>query len=516
MNPPWERTQSQLDTYDEHQEFVKCVVVGDTSVGKTRLICSYVHDQPGIPVSTLYQKPHIPTVFAIDQYSVNPLVRKRARVFLHGVPVQIRIWDTFGDHEKNRKFAYQNAHVVVLCYSIGMASSLRNVNARWYSEIKKYCPRAPIILVGTQLDRRHTDPCAFKSVSQVTTLTDILTYGFNGVIRKNAKALDAKPISPEVGRQTSREINASAYLEVSIVTKHGVNEVFENAIRSALICRRHHRAIFSSHLKRIKRPLPQLPYLPVKLEPPDIKVPIIEDETSSECSAMLNEETLCDITFLVDNELVHAHCVTLISGCYVFSALLTHPQVMAALGYAALPKEDNNMNVCLTEGYINGVLVDGIPRGFETIDLLSDPLEKCKVFVKVKNVSANDFKSIMIFLYSGKISYIENPVQFLQTVTYLQMDLLQNYVSNMLSGDLFLNIEIQKELHLRRCTRLYNLFYKSPQYADVAFLVDSAIVPAHKQVLVTRSPMMAGMFRHDSFKESLTRNVSIFSGIYIH
>ena len=171
-----ERARVSLDAYDEQprQEYVKCVVVGDTAVGKTRLICSYVYDQPGLSIPSVSHRAHIPTVFAIDQYVADPNIRKRAKLFLHGVQAQLRIWDTFGDHEKNRKFAYQNAHVVVVCFSIGMQSSLRNVNANWYPEIKKYCPRAPIILVGTQLDRRHTDPCAFKNLSNITTLTDIL------------------------------------------------------------------------------------------------------------------------------------------------------------------------------------------------------------------------------------------------------------------------------------------------------------------------------------------------------
>ena len=176
-------------------------------------------------------------------------------------------------HEKDRRFSFQNAHVVVLCFNIGSMSSLRNVNSKWYSEIKKYCPRAPIILVGTQLDRRHSDPILFKHVSQITTLTDILNNSFKGLICKNKSSDVVKSIAPEVGRQTSREINASAYLESSIVTKHGVNEVFDSAIRAALINRRQGKPyIFSSSLKYIQKPAAQKPYLPEKLPEPEVNV----------------------------------------------------------------------------------------------------------------------------------------------------------------------------------------------------------------------------------------------------
>lgn len=47
--------------------------------------------------------------------------------------------------------------VVVLCFSIANPNSLHHVKTMWYPEIKHFCPRAPVILVGCQLDLRYAD-----------------------------------------------------------------------------------------------------------------------------------------------------------------------------------------------------------------------------------------------------------------------------------------------------------------------------------------------------------------------
>ncbi|KAK3745749.1 hypothetical protein QZH41_018156 [Actinostola sp. cb2023] len=57
---------------------------------------------------------HYPSVFAIDQYHVSDEIRDKANFMVDGVNVALRLWDTFGDHGMNRKYAYQNAHVVEL------------------------------------------------------------------------------------------------------------------------------------------------------------------------------------------------------------------------------------------------------------------------------------------------------------------------------------------------------------------------------------------------------------------
>lgn len=57
-----------MDNEQPHQELVKCVVVGDTAVGKTRLICARAYNKQ-FSLSQLLNT-HVPTVFAIDQYRI--------------------------------------------------------------------------------------------------------------------------------------------------------------------------------------------------------------------------------------------------------------------------------------------------------------------------------------------------------------------------------------------------------------------------------------------------------------
>ncbi|KAG9354279.1 hypothetical protein JZ751_012403 [Albula glossodonta] len=73
-------------------ETIKCVVVGDNAAGKTRLICARACNA----TLTQYQllATHVPTVL------------ERSRDVVDEVSVSLRLWDTFGDHHKDRRFAY--------------------------------------------------------------------------------------------------------------------------------------------------------------------------------------------------------------------------------------------------------------------------------------------------------------------------------------------------------------------------------------------------------------------------
>lgn len=61
-----------MDNEQPHQELVKCVVVGDNAVGKTRLICARACDAR-VSLNQLMTT-HVPTVWAIDQYRIDKQV----------------------------------------------------------------------------------------------------------------------------------------------------------------------------------------------------------------------------------------------------------------------------------------------------------------------------------------------------------------------------------------------------------------------------------------------------------
>uniref|UniRef100_A0A8B9QHX6 BTB domain-containing protein n=1 Tax=Apteryx owenii TaxID=8824 RepID=A0A8B9QHX6_APTOW len=98
----------------------------------------------------------VPPVPLVSLVLVLPVL-ERSRDVVDEVSVSLRLWDTFGDHHKDRRFAYGRSDVVVLCFSLANPNSLRHVKTMWYPEIKHFCPRTPIVLVGCQLDLRYAD-----------------------------------------------------------------------------------------------------------------------------------------------------------------------------------------------------------------------------------------------------------------------------------------------------------------------------------------------------------------------
>lgn len=176
---------------------IKCVVVGDSEVEKTSLLISYVTLLQDVSSPSEY----IPTVF--DNYTIN--------VTVDGKPVSLGLWDTAGqeDYDRLRPLSYPKTDVFVVCFSLVSPASFENVKAKWYPEIRQHCPNTPIILVGAMLDLRD-----------------------NQEIIDKLKKMGHAPIDYSQGLQMQREIGAVNYLECSALTREGLKEVFDEAIRA--------------------------------------------------------------------------------------------------------------------------------------------------------------------------------------------------------------------------------------------------------------------------------------------
>lgn len=169
---------------------------------------------------------------------------ERSWEVVDSVNVSLRLWDTFGDHEKDRRFAYGRSDVVLLCFSITNPISLRNAKVMWYPEIRRFCPQTPVILVGCKNDLRY----------MYRDETYLSYFGDRSPFVRAARKSDL--VMPDEARAVARELGI-AYYETSVFTYFGVNEVFENAIRAALIARRQQR-FWMTNLKRVQRPILQV------------------------------------------------------------------------------------------------------------------------------------------------------------------------------------------------------------------------------------------------------------------
>jgi len=180
----------------------KLCIVGDGACGKTCLLIVFSKGT--------FPELYVPTVF--ENYV--------AEVDIDGRCVELALWDTAGqeDYDRLRPLSYPDSHVILICFAVDSPDSLDNVQEKWISEVKHFCPELPIILVGCKQDLR-TDR---------KTIEDLRRVG-------------QRPVRPEEGAAVAQKIGATRYLECSAKENNGVREVFEYATRAALLSRRKHK-----------------------------------------------------------------------------------------------------------------------------------------------------------------------------------------------------------------------------------------------------------------------------------
>uniref|UniRef100_A0A6T6BWC2 Uncharacterized protein n=1 Tax=Compsopogon caeruleus TaxID=31354 RepID=A0A6T6BWC2_9RHOD len=174
---------------------VKIVIVGDGSVGKTCMLHSYARNE--------FPTEYVPTVF--DTYTASVRISEDL--------VGLEIWDTAGqdDYDRLRALTYFNTNVIVLCYSVVSKASFENVLNKWAPEVQFRCPDAAVILCGTKTDLR-TDPVTLEKL----------------------KKKGHYPISTLQGERMQTKVGASAFMECSALTKEGLKDVFDEAIKFGL------------------------------------------------------------------------------------------------------------------------------------------------------------------------------------------------------------------------------------------------------------------------------------------
>ncbi|XP_060712333.1 rho-related BTB domain-containing protein 2-like isoform X1 [Hemiscyllium ocellatum] len=528
---------TNMDYERPNVETIKCVVVGDNAVGKTRLICARACNA----TLTQYQllATHVPTVWAIDQYRVCQEVLERSRDVVDDVSVSLRLWDTFGDHHKDRRFAYGRSDVVVLCFSIANPNSLHHVKTMWYQEIKHFCPRAPVILVGCQLDLRYTDLEAVNRARRPLARP----------IRHN------EILPPEKGREVAKELGIP-YYETSVVAQFGIKDVFDNAIRAALISRRHLQ-FWKSHLRNVQKPLLQAPFLPPKPPPPIITVPD-PPKTNEEHPAHLLANPLCADVILVlqDKVKIYAHKIYLSTSSSKFYDLFLmdlneepesgseravghsdrqgREHLMRAASFDVSESTDevpttqllSNLRASTSDGILKlnacdqsakawlkrRKILSTWSRAFISIqeELAEDPItlnNRLMTVVRMDySVHPDAFSAVMHYLYTGQLDENEKELmQIAHIAELLEVFDLRMMVANILNNEAFMNQEITKAFHVRRANRVKECLAKGT-FSDVVFKLEDGTICAHKPLLISSCDWMAAMFG-GPFMESSTKEV---------
>ena len=174
-------------------EAIKCVVVGDSNVGKTSLLMVFTDKD--------FPRKYTPTIE--DYYTMD--------LSIDGKTLKLEFWDTAGQEKYDRirpTLSYVNTDVALICFSLVNVLSFANAETKWYPEILENCPNVPIILVGTKLDERD--------LQELEDPHQRLPF-----------------ISFERGLQLKKDIGALTYVETSAKTQLGLQRAFEEVIRAA-------------------------------------------------------------------------------------------------------------------------------------------------------------------------------------------------------------------------------------------------------------------------------------------
>ncbi|XP_014216042.1 rho-related BTB domain-containing protein 1 isoform X2 [Copidosoma floridanum] len=534
-----------MDNEQPHQELVKCVVVGDTAVGKTRLICARACNKH-VSLSQLLTT-HVPTVWAIDQYRIYKDVLERSWEVVDNVNVSLRLWDTFGDHEKDRRFAYGRSDVVLLCFSITNPVSLRNCKAMWYPEIRRFCPQTPVLLVGCKNDLRYM----YRDETYLSYFRDRSPF-----VRATRKS---DLVMPDEARAVARELGV-CYYETSVFTYYGVNEVFENSIRAALIARRQQR-FWMTNLKRVKRPLLQAPFCPPKPMPPEVCLATSTYEENIKSLWTRLDHT--DVTIVAGNCSFFAHRCILASASPAFHRLFTmelvqeytprsssESSMVSSFGEATVGEfnDDTECLIRIDQSKPNKVW-DQIKRrssfqvlptvesqrksigasrelnhaAFQNIRVTIDingVHQQTTVVTLSKLITSQTMQQCLQFIYTGnldkryhdlKTAPIGLLLEIRQAAEFLELPQLLMMLNNMQSREQYMNSDLNNQYKQIVRQRLETFCLEQGLFADVVFELDDGCLPAHRAILTARCDMMKAMFSGD-FRESSAKIIA-FPGV---
>lgn len=129
-----------LNLGDTADRYIKTIVVGDVSVGKTSLILGYVHKQPIGKLTSTVGVDFITKILEIDN-----------------VKYKLFLWDTAGQEKfySITKSYYRSVKSALICFSMENMTSFDNIY-KYFRELTRLNDKIIIQLVGTFSDSINT------------------------------------------------------------------------------------------------------------------------------------------------------------------------------------------------------------------------------------------------------------------------------------------------------------------------------------------------------------------------
>ncbi|XP_046671108.1 rho-related BTB domain-containing protein 2-like, partial [Homalodisca vitripennis] len=372
-------------------------------------------------------------------------------------------------------------------------------------------------------------------------------------------------VMPDQARSIARELGVY-YYETSVLTYYGVNEVFENAIRAALIARRQQR-FWMTNLKKVQRPLLQAPYCPPKPRPPEIHVSPSTYEESLHW--LFHTQAHADVIFVAGAVGFSAHRFILAAASPALHRLLctdltgelstrsaSESSMVSTFGEATSGdfnedteylirvekpmrvwdqlKRRSSCQVLTTSSNSSNTnkKVSG-SRELNHPAFSAIRVQQCEVMDQhggvsscvqtvvtlTKLVTPHAIQQCLQFLYTGTLDNRYSQLQSLplgllleirQAAEFMELPELLVYVSNIQAHEEFLNPELKQRYRQAIRVRLKELVLGQGLFADVLFQLDDGSLSAHRPLLMARCDMMRAMFSGD-FREGSAK-VILFPG----
>jgi len=260
---------------------------------------------------------------------------------------------------------------------------------------------------------------------------------------------------PEAGRNVAAKIGAE-YYETSVLEEFGLDHVFANVIRAALVGRRsRHFYLAVGPLKNIDFPALQEPHLPPRPPMPTVTASLLS--VNVDYSSLIGNSAFVDVIFEVHGVLIAAHSACLAMSSAAFCDLLSI--VMLGKNVSNTVRCCNGDDLDCNESVLHHgcVLLDHPVF----ISFVWSTLAKDGSFVPAKvkisdTVSLSAFRVVLHFLYAGTLPPLMAhwcpDVHHLAEL--LQMPSLERAVANISTNEDFLNVEIYRNVCEDRCSRI--------------------------------------------------------------
>ena len=266
---------------------------------------------------------------------------------------------------------------------------------------------------------------------------------------------------PEAGRNLAAKLGAQ-YYETSVLEEFGLEHVFMNVIRAALVGRRsRHFYLAVGPLKNIEPPELQEPHLMPR--PPMPTVLASQLSVNVDFSSLIGSAAFVDVVFEIHGVPIGAHAACLAISSAVFCDLLC---------IVVLGKETSDTVKCRDNGKdknVNGIDSTESSLCFKCVHLdhavfksftrptLTDEglLVPAKVNVS-DTVSLSAFRVVLHFLYAGTLPPLL--AHWCPDVYHLgellAMPSLVQAVANVSTDQDILNVEIYRDICKDRCSRI--------------------------------------------------------------